>query len=226
MKILIVDDEEELRQRLCQALSNEQYMVETAKNGDEALDNIVDDDSFDLIILDIMMPGRDGLSVLQEIRKEGINTPVLLLTALGDLDDRIRGLDQGADDYLAKPFSMSELLARMRAMLRRGREKNPLLTCGPVTLNTVNRSVTLDEMPVTLTVKEFAILEFLLYNKGRVVSRFSLAEHVWGDNFDPFTMSNFIDVHMKNLRQKIKKDDRDSVIRTVRGAGYIIDDSP
>jgi DNA-binding response OmpR family regulator len=226
MKILIVDDEDELRQRLRQALSNEQYMVETAKNGDEALDNIADDDSFDLIILDIMMPGRDGLSVLKEIRKEGINTPVLMLTALGDLDDRIRGLDQGADDYLAKPFSMSELLARIRAMLRRGRGGNPLLTCGPVTLNTVNRSVTLDDMPVTLTVKEFAILEFLLYNKGRVVSRFSLAEHVWGDNFDPFTMSNFIDVHMKNLRQKIKKGGRDSVIRTVRGAGYIIDDSP
>ncbi|TFG37849.1 MAG: response regulator transcription factor [Desulfobacterales bacterium] len=226
MKILIVDDEDELRQRLRQALSNEQYVVETAKNGDEALDNIADDDSFDLIILDIMMPGRDGLSVLKEIRKEGINTPVLLLTALGDLDDRIRGLDQGADDYLAKPFSMSELLARIRAMLRRGRGGNPLLTCGPVTLNTVNRSVTLDDMPVTLTVKEFAILEFLLYNKGRVVSRFSLAEHVWGDNFDPFTMSNFIDVHMKNLRQKIKKGGRDSVIRTVRGAGYIIDDSP
>ncbi len=226
MKILIVDDEDELRQRLRQALSNEQYMVETAKNGDEALDNIADDDSFDLIILDIMMPGRDGLSVLKEIRKEGINTPVLLLTALGDLDDRIRGLDQGADDYLAKPFSMSELLARIRAMLRRGRGGNPLLTCGPVTLNTVNRFVTLDDMPVTLTVKEFAILEFLLYNKGRVVSRFSLAEHVWGDNFDPFTMSNFIDVHMKNLRQKIKKGGRDSVIRTVRGAGYIIDDSP
>jgi DNA-binding response OmpR family regulator len=121
MKILIVDDEDELRQRLRQALSNEQYMVETAKNGDEALDNIADDDSFDLIILDIMMPGRDGLSVLKEIRKEGINTPVLMLTALGDLDDRIRGLDQGADDYLAKPFSMSELLARIRAMLRRGR---------------------------------------------------------------------------------------------------------
>ena len=226
MKILIVDDEDELRQRLRQALSNEQYMVETAKNGDEALDNIVDDDSFDLIILDIMMPGRDGLSVLKEIRKEGVNTPVLMLTALGDLDDRIRGLDQGADDYLAKPFSMSELLARIRAMLRRGRGGNPLLTCGPVTLNTVNRFVTLDDMPVTLTVKEFAILEFLLYNKGRVVSRFSLAEHVWGDNFDPFTMSNFIDVHMKNLRQKIKKGGRDSVIRTVRGAGYIIDDSP
>jgi DNA-binding response OmpR family regulator len=226
MKILIVDDEDELRQRLRQALSNEQYMVETAKNGDEALDNIADDDSFDLIILDIMMPGRNGLSVLKEIRKEGINTPVLMLTALGDLDDRIRGLDQGADDYLAKPFSMSELLARIRAMLRRGRGGNPLLTCGPVTLNTVNRFVTLDDMPVTLTVKEFAILEFLLYNKGRVVSRFSLAEHVWGDNFDPFTMSNFIDVHMKNLRQKIKKGGRDSVIRTVRGAGYIIDDSP
>ncbi len=226
MKILIVDDEEELRQRLCQALSHEQYMVDTAKNGEEALDKIEDGDSFDLIILDIMMPGRDGLSVLKELRQERINTPVLMLTALSDLDNRVRGLDQGADDYLAKPFSMSELLARIRAMLRRGRGKNPLLTCGSVSLNTVNRSVTLDDMPVTLTVKEFAMLEFLLYNKGRVVSRFSLAEHVWGDNFDPFTMSNFIDVHMKNLRQKIKKGDRDTVIRTVRGAGYIIDDVP
>jgi DNA-binding response OmpR family regulator len=226
MKILIVDDEGGLRQRLSQALSKEQYMVDTAKNGEEALDKIVDDDCFDLIILDIMMPGKDGLVVLQEIRKEGINTPVLMLTALSDLDDRIRGLDQGADDYLAKPFSMSELLARLRAMLRRGRGKNPLLTCGAVSLNTVNRSVILTDMPITLTVKEFAMLEFLLYNKGRVVSRFSLAEHVWGDNFDPFTMSNFIDVHMKNLRQKIKEDDRDSIIRTVRGAGYIIDDGP
>ncbi|MBU0909075.1 MAG: response regulator transcription factor [Proteobacteria bacterium] len=226
MKILIVDDEEELRQRLRQALIHEHYMVDTAENGEEALDKIVDDDSFDLIILDIMMPGRDGLSVLKELRKEGINTPVLMLTALGDLDNRVRGLDQGADDYLAKPFSMSELLARLRAMLRRGRGKNPLLTCGAVSLNTVNRSVTLDDMPITLTVKEFAMLEFLLYNKGRVVSRFSLAEHVWGDNFDPFTMSNFIDVHMKNLRQKIKKDDRDSIIRTIRGTGYIIDDGP
>ena len=226
MKILIVDDEEGLRQRLRQTLSHEQYMVDTAKNGEEALDKIVDGDSFDLIILDIMMPGRDGLSVLKELRKESINTPVLMLTALSDLDNRVRGLDQGADDYLAKPFSMSELLARIRAMLRRGREKNPLLTCGPVALNTVNRSVTLDDIPITLTVKEFAMLEFLLYNKGRVVSRFSLAEHVWGDNFDPFTMSNFIDVHMKNLRQKNKKGARDTVIRTVRGTGYIIDDAP
>lgn len=226
MKILIVDDEEELRQRLRQALSHEQYMVDTAKNGEEALDKIVDDDSFDLIILDIMMPGQDGLSVLKELRRSSINTPVLMLTALSDLDNRVRGLDQGADDYLTKPFSLSELLARIRAMLRRGRGKNPLLTCGPVALNTVNRSVTLDDMPVTLTAKEFAMLEFLLYNKGRVVSRFSLAEHVWGDNFDPFTMSNFIDVHMKNLRQKIKKGDRDTVIRTIRGAGYIIDDVP
>jgi len=226
MNILIVDDEQELRQRLREALRNQRYLVETARNGVEALDKIVDNDSFDLIILDIMMPGRDGLSVLKELRKESINTPVLMLTALSDLDNRVRGLDQGADDYLAKPFSMSELLARIRAMLRRGREKNPLLTCGPVALNTVNRSVTLDDLPVTLTVKEFAMLEFLLYNKGRVVSRFSLAEHVWGDNFDPFTMSNFIDVHMKNLRQKIKKGDRDTVIRTVRGTGYIIDDAP
>lgn len=226
MKILIVDDEEELRRRLCQSLRNEQYLVETAGDGEEALDKIVDNDSFDLIILDIMMPVRDGLSVLREIREGGINTPVLLLTALGDLDNRVRGLNQGADDYLAKPFSMAELLARIRAMLRRGKQTNPLLACGPVCLNTVNRSVTLGDMPVTLTVKEFAMLEFLLYNKGRVISRFSLAEHVWGDNFDPFTMSNFIDVHMKNLRQKIRIAGRDSIIRTIRGTGYIIDDAP
>ncbi|MBI5558449.1 MAG: response regulator transcription factor [Deltaproteobacteria bacterium] len=223
MRILVVDDEQEMRKRLCQTLRQENYMVETAQNGDEALDKITDD-SFDLIILDIMMPERDGLSVLREIREEGINTPVLMLTALGDIDDRIKGLNQGADDYLGKPFSMSELLARIRAILRRGKERNPVLVCGPVSLNTVNRCVFLDGAPVTLTVKEFAILEFLLYNKGRVISRFSLAEHVWGDNFDPFTMSNFIDVHMKNLRQKIKKEGGDSVIRTVRGAGYIIDE--
>ena len=226
MKILIVDDEQELRQRLRQTLKNEQYLVETAKNGAEALDKIVDNDSFDLIILDVMMPGQDGLTVLQEIRSAGINTPVLMLSALGDLDDRIRGLNRGADDYLGKPFSMSELLARIRAMLRRGRERNPVLACGPISLNTVSRAVTLDGQPVTLTAKEFAILEFLLYNKGRVISRFNLAEHVWGDNFDPFTMSNFIDVHMKNLRQKIKQDNRDAVIRTIRGAGYMIADAP
>jgi DNA-binding response OmpR family regulator len=226
MKILIVDDEPELRQRLRMALGNQRYLVETVQNGDEALDKIIDNDSFDLIILDVMMPGRDGLAVLQEIREAGINTPVLMLSALGDLDDRVRGLNQGADDYLAKPFSMSELLARLRAMLRRGRQRNPVLACGPIRLDTVSRAVTLDGQPVPLTVKEFAILEFLLYNKGRVVSRFNLAEHVWGDNFDPFTMSNFIDVHMKNLRQKIRKDDRDAVIRTIRGAGYMIDDTP
>ncbi len=226
MKILIVDDEEELRFRVRKALQSEQYMVETAGNGEEALDKIVDNDSFDLIILDIMMPMKDGLSVLHEIRDDGINTPVLMLTALGDLDSRVRGLNKGADDYLAKPFSMAELLARIRAMLRRGRQTNPLLSCGPVCLNTVNRSVTLNEKPVSLTVKEFAMLEFLLYNKGRVISRFSLAEHVWGDNFDPFTMSNFIDVHIKNLRQKIKIQRQESIIRTVRGTGYIIDDTP
>lgn len=226
MKILIVDDEEELRFRVRKALQSEQYMVDTAGNGEEALDKIVDNDSFDLIILDIMMPIKDGLSVLQEIRDDGINTPVLMLTALGDLDSRVRGLNKGADDYLAKPFSMAELLARIRAMLRRGRQTNPLLSCGPVCLNTVNRSVTLNEKPVSLTVKEFAMLEFLLYNKGRVISRFSLAEHVWGDNFDPFTMSNFIDVHIKNLRQKIKIQRQESIIRTVRGTGYIIDDTP
>ncbi len=221
MRILLVDDEPNIQEQLGEMLARQKYMVETAADGDEALDRVFDQ-PFDLIILDIMLPKRDGLSVLREIRSAKIRTPVLMLTARSDIDDKIKGLDQGADDYLAKPFSAAELLARARALLRRATEHaTPVMEIGKIRLDTVVREVTAGGVHVQLTPKEFAILEFLLYNKNRAVSRFSLAEHVWGEDFDPFTMSNYMDVHIKNLRRKIGDEDG-SVVRTIRGVGYIV----
>jgi DNA-binding response OmpR family regulator len=221
MKILLVDDEPAIREQLGAMLVGQKYMVVTAAHGEQALDRIYAQ-PFDLIIMDIMLPQKDGLTVLRELRQAEILTPVLMLTARGEIGDKIKGLDQGADDYLAKPFSGAELLARVRALLRRTMEHGrPILEVRGVKLDTVAREVTAHDNAVQLTPKEFAILEFLLYNKNRAVSRFSLAEHVWGDDFDPFTMSNFIDVHIKNLRRKIGDSDG-GIIRTLRGVGYII----
>ncbi|WP_028325881.1 response regulator transcription factor [Desulfatirhabdium butyrativorans] len=225
MKILVVDDEKTLLDQLKKALERQRYLVETALDGEEALDKLFDN-PVDLIILDILLPKMDGLSVLREIRQAGTTTPVLMLTARGDIDDRIQGLDLGADDYLGKPFSLDELLARVRALLRRsGGQASSVLAVGDLCLDTVSREVRKGERLVDLTAREFAILEFLLYNKNRVVSRFSLAEHVWGDAFDPFSMSNFMDVHMKNLRRKIGDTaGQSTLIRTIRGVGYTIKD--
>jgi len=222
MNILVVDDDAGLRRTLRDNLAAQHYQVTCAADGDEALDKVAGGD-YDLVLLDIMLPGCDGLQVLKEIRAMGLFTPILLLTARGNVDDRVAGLDLGADDYLAKPFSMAELLARIRAILRRGSESGPVLTAGSISLDTVSREVKIDSAKVELTAKEFAILEFLLYNKGRAVSRFNLAEHVWGDTFDPFTMSNFIDVHMKNLRRKLETPGHPPVVQTLRGIGYIIE---
>jgi DNA-binding response OmpR family regulator len=221
VRILLVDDEKDIREQLSRVLAEQRYVVDTAGDGDEALDKIFDQ-AYDLIILDIMLPKRTGLTVLNEIRQSGIRTPVLMLTARREIDDKIRGLDQGADDYLVKPFSVAELLARVRALLRRVSEHAvPVLKAKDIRLNTITREVTAGTSAVQLTPKEFSILEFLLYNKNRAVSRFSLAEHVWGEEFDPFTMSNYIDVHVKNLRRKIG-DSNGSLVRTIRGMGYII----
>lgn len=223
MKILIVEDEPELSDQLRLTLSNQRYMADIAEDGEAALDKLFDN-LYDLILLDIMLPGIDGFEVLSEIRKTGIDTPVLMLTAKGEVEEKIKGLDLGADDYLAKPFSLAELMARIRALLRRSGDKaDPVLRAGDVSLNTITREVQKTGNLLELTPREFSILEFLLYNKGRAVSRFSLAEHVWGDEFDPFTMSNFIDVHIKNLRKKIGNQG-DMVIRTIRGVGFIIKD--
>lgn len=225
MRILIIDDEVSLLEQLQQILNKERYIVETATDGEKALDRLFDT-SFDLIILDIMMPKIDGLTVLENARKAGINTPVLMLTAKGDIEDRIKGLDLGADDYMPKPFSLDELLARIRALLRRsGSQAESVMKILDLQLDTISRKVTKGGKPVELTPREFSILEFLLYNKNRAVSRFSMAEHVWGDEFDPFSMSNFMDVHIKNLRQKIGDPGGGNIIRTIRGVGYIVEDA-
>jgi DNA-binding response OmpR family regulator len=223
VRILIVDDEENLLDQLRISFQRQRYIVETAVDGEEALDKIFNSE-FDIIILDIMLPKQDGFSVLKEIRQAGINTPVIMLTARKSVDEKVKALDLGADDYLAKPFSLDELMARVRAVLRRSCEqKDAVIRVGNIQLNTATREVLVDGKAVELTMREFSILEFLMYNKNKAVSRFSLAEHVWGDAFDPFSMSNFIDVHIKNIRRKIG-DVNGSVIRTIRGVGYMIKD--
>ncbi|SDO59124.1 response regulator transcription factor [Desulforhopalus singaporensis] len=223
MRILIVEDERTLLDQILQALVRQKYTVDTASNGEEALEKICVE-SYDIILLDIMLPEKDGLEVLAELRGEKNPTPVLMLTARGTIEDKIKGLDAGADDYLVKPFSMGELLARIRALLRRGSELvSPVLEAGSITLDPARREVRKDGNPVELTAKEFSILEFLLYNLNRAISRVNIAEHVWGDEFDPWTMSNSIDVHIKNLRKKVEDSDG-NIIHTVRGVGYIIKD--
>jgi DNA-binding response OmpR family regulator len=222
MKILIIDDEPQLREQLRRILEDRRYAVETVSDGEAALDRLFEI-PFDLIILDIMLPKIDGFSLLKEIRTSDIKTPVLMLTAKSGVDDRVRGLNLGADDYMPKPFSVDELIARVGAILRRsGNFADPILQVGNLKLDTTRREVTVAGQILDLTPKEFSILEFLLYNKDRVVSRFNLAERVWGDGFDTFNMSNFMDVHIKNLRAKIGDAGGQPLIRTVRGVGYII----
>ena len=223
MKILLIEDDPGLLSQLQNLLSEQRYLIDTAAKGKSALDKIFAE-SYDLIILDIMLPEVDGLTILQEMRQAEIITPVLLLTAKGSVEDRVKGLDYGADDYLAKPFSIAELLARIRALLRRpGRECDTILTIENISLDTISRKVTKAGEELSLTPKEFSLLEFLLYNKNRPVSRITLSEHVWGDDFDPFTMSNTIDVHLKNLRHKIDPPGSNkSLINTVRGIGFMV----
>jgi DNA-binding response OmpR family regulator len=224
MKLLLVDDEPGLLDQLVKMLTHQRYDVDTAADGEAALDKIFEN-PYDLVVLDIMLPKIDGLTVLKEMRAAGIRTPVLMLTAKGTVEDKVKGLDYGADDYLAKPFAMAELMARIRTLFRRsGEQLDAVLSVNDIALDTRNREVRRQSRIIDLTPKEFSILEFLLYNKNRAVSRFTLAEHVWGDAFDPFTMSNFIDVHLKNLRRKIGDTGDSKLIRTIRGIGFIIED--
>jgi DNA-binding response OmpR family regulator len=225
MRILLVDDDSDLLDKLSQTLRDQRYEVETAADGDLALDKLFDQ-VYDLVLLDIMLPKTDGLTILKEMRQAKIKTPVIMLTSRVAVEDKIRGLDHGADDYLAKPFAISELFARIRSLLRRtGEDKDMLLSCENISLNTKTRVVKKNGTTVDLTPKEFLILEFMLYNKNQVVHRVALAEHVWGDDFDPFTMSNFMDVHVKNLRHKLGDKHNKNIIRTVRGVGFTVSDS-
>jgi DNA-binding response OmpR family regulator len=224
MKLLLVDDEPDLLDQLATVLTRQRYDVDTAADGEAALDKLFEN-SYDLVVLDIMLPIIDGLTVLKEMRSAGIRAPVIMLTAKGAVDDKVKGLDYGADDYLAKPFATAELMARIRTLFRRrGEQLHAVLTVHDITLDTRTREVRRQDRIIELTPKEFSILEFLLYNKNRAIARFTLSEHVWGDAFDPFTMSNFIDVHLKNLRRKIGDTTANKIIRTIRGIGFIIED--
>ena len=224
MRILIVEDEESLALKIKQLLESEHYQVDVAFEGDEGLDLALSED-YDLLILDILLPGVSGMDILKTVRQERLSLPVLMLTAKSKIEDKVAGLDSGADDYLTKPFAIPELLARVRSLLRRKSEvKSSVLEAGKILVNTATHEVTHNGTPVNLTPKEYAILEFLLYNKNRVLSRLSIAEHVWGDNFDLFSMTNFVDVHVKNLRKKLRDDVEKKIIQTVHGVGYIIKD--
>jgi DNA-binding response OmpR family regulator len=222
MRILIVEDEESLALRIKSVLESEKYHPEVAFDGRNGLEQALTEE-YDLIILDILLPRLNGLQVLKEIRREKLSVPVLLLTAKNRVEDKVSGLDAGADDYLTKPFAIPELLARVRTLLRRPTDvKSSVLKIGDLEVDTSTHEVFRQGEAVTLTTKEYSILEFLLYNKNRVLSRLSIAEHVWGDNFDLFTMTNFVDVHIKNLRKKLSDDDEKKLIQTVRGVGYMI----
>ena len=206
-------------------MESENYHVEVAFDGDSGVELALTE-TYDLLILDILLPGLSGIQILKEVRREGLSMPVLLLTSKNRVEDKVAGLDAGADDYLTKPFALPELLARVRSLLRRTSEAtSAVLVVGDLEVNTSSHAVIRAGKAIDLTAKEYAILEFLLYNKNRVLSRLSIAEHIWGDNFDLFTMTNFVDVHIKNLRKKLEDGRDKQLIQTVRGVGYIIKDT-
>lgn len=221
MRILIVEDEKKVSDFLRKGFQAEAFSVDVAEDGDRG-SLLARSESYDLVILDVMLPRKDGMQVLREIRQEKNNTPVLMLTAKSDLEDRIEGLNLGADDYLPKPFAFSEVLARVRALLRRRSTglQASLLILADLQMNLLTREVRRGNQIVVLTNKEFELLEYLLRNKGRVLSRVILTEHIWDMNFDSGT--NIVDVVINRLRRKLDDKFPVKLIHTVRGVGYVV----
>ncbi len=222
-RLLIVEDDADTRDFIAKGFSEEGYVVEVAADGREGLYHATDG-GFDAIILDRMLPGLDGLSLIKSMRAAGLKTPVLMLTAMSAVDERVKGLRSGADDYLVKPFSFQELHARIEALLRRPQdaEETPTLTCKDLEMDLLTRKVTRDGHEISLTPREFQILEFFLRRKNRVVSRTMLLEGVWDYHFDPNT--NVVDVHISKLRRQLDEGGDLPLIETVRGAGYMMSD--
>jgi DNA-binding response OmpR family regulator len=218
MKILVVEDNKNLAQNLKQGLEQEGYAVDVIEEGPAAERRIlINRDEYDLVVLDRMLPGKDGVSVCNFWRENGIVIPVLMLTALSTTEDKVVGLDAGADDYLVKPFALKELLARIHALLRRPKQSVPkVITCGDININTTSRTVVYKNKPVSLTLKEFMVLEYLMRNANKVITRDELYSHAW--DFADSSFSNTVDVHIKNLRRKIH--DNGKFIQTIRGVGY------
>ena len=223
MRILVVEDEKKINDIIVKTLKKEKYGVDSCFDGEEALDYIFSVE-YDIILLDIMLPKKDGFEVLKSMRKKGIKTPVLFLTARDQIEDRVRGLDLGADDYLVKPFAFEELLARIRVVLRKnsgsGEDSGNVLKIANLTVDCNKHEVFRDDVSIKLSAKEFSILEYMMRNKGRVVSKEKIEEHVW--DFDYEGGSNIVEVYIKFLRKKVDNDFSPKLIHTIRRVGYIL----
>ncbi len=222
MRILVIEDEKKVAKFLQQGLEEERYTVDVVNDG-EAGSHLALTEKFDLIILDILLPKKDGITLLREIRAKRISTPVLMLTAKSAIDDKVEGLDAGADDYLTKPFAFAELIARVRSLLRRGAtEKLTILEVVDLQLDTVTHKAKRGDKVIELTGKEYALLEYFMRNVNRVLTRTLISEHIWNYNFD--TGTNVIDVYMNHLRSKIDDGFDKKLLHTVRGVGYVLKD--
>jgi len=220
VRVLLVEDEPRVAGFIAKGLREQSYAVDIAPDGEQAL-YCAEVNPYDLVILDVMLPVKDGYAVCRQLRSKGLRTPILMLTARDSVDDRVAGLDCGADDYLAKPFDFKELLARLRALLRRSSEIRPeVLRVADLKLDTASHAASRAGKSVSLTAKEYALLEFLVLNQNRVVNRERIAQHVWDENFDPF--SNLIDVYIRRLRAKIDTGFERPLIHTRRGEGYML----
>jgi len=220
MRILVVEDEKRIADFLCRGLQGAGYAVDAAPTGKAALENVHSTD-YDLVVLDLMLPDMDGLQVLEAIRQRKAGPPVLILSARSGLEDRVKGLEQGADDYLVKPFAFVELLARVRALLRRGQPAPEKLQVADLTLDCIRRKVLRGAETIDLAPKEFGILEYMMRNRGRPLSRTMIVEHVWDMDYDGLT--NIVDVYIRHLRSKIDDRFQQKLIQTVRGIGYMIE---
>jgi DNA-binding response OmpR family regulator len=220
MRVLLADDEKKVLSHVRQGLTEAGYAVDVAADGDEAL-WLAETKPFDALVLDVMMPGKDGFTVVRLLRRKGVTTPVIFVTARGEVEDRVRGLDAGGDDYLTKPFSLAELLARLRALLRRQRpEANNLLRYADLELDLASRAVRRGNQPITLTNREFSLLEFLLLSAPKPVSKTAIVEHVWDQRFD--SQTNVVNVYVNYLRNKVDLPGLMPLIHTVRGVGFAV----
>ncbi len=223
MRILVVEDHEKVAQFIVKGLREERFAVDLATSGTDGL-SMASVGDYDVMVLDVLLPGRNGYDVVTELRARGVGTPVLMLTARAQVEDRVRGLDAGADDYLTKPFAFAELLARVRALIRRRERDVPSpLTVADLSLDPVSHEVRRAGQRIDLTSREYAVLEFLMRNRGRVVTRTSMIEHVWDMHFDSDT--NLVDVYIRHLRAKLDDPFQLKLIHTVRGVGYVIKDA-
>ncbi|GMR05193.1 MAG: response regulator transcription factor [Thermodesulfobacteriota bacterium] len=219
MRILVIEDEKKVASFIKRGLEQESYAVDIVYDGVEG-QHFAEVNEYDAIILDIMLPKKSGIEVLRELKSKGVETPVILLTARDSVEDRVKGLNVGADDYLTKPFAFEELLARLRVLMRRGGYGMPVLKCSDLSLDPATRKAKRGDREVELTVKEYALLEYLLRNPNRVLTRTLIAEHVWDQSFDSET--NVVDVYINHLRSKIDRDASKKLIHTVRGVGYVL----